>query len=233
MALSREVEQAATFGCATPVVVGSGEWNGRPFQIEQRLPGQSLLEELHDVDGERRERLIIDYLHTATTIGSVAIERPYFGELAHPEPVRAPSWQRYLLERATRSLDSSLMANIDIETISNRLGDGDGHLGLVHLDYCPANVLTDGLQITAVIDFGYATILGDTRMNAVAAVAHLLAPEISPSVRPEDRHTVNGWLHDNALTEYAEHATQWLAAYWTFAHDDASLFEWCRSVLDG
>ena len=75
------------------------------------------------------------------------------------------------------------------------------------------------------------TIIGDRRMNVAAAVTHLLAPQITPSVLAEDAALVRDWVADSRLTQYVDGAVPWLAAYWTFASDDTGLMVWCESVL--
>jgi hypothetical protein len=86
-------------------------------------------------------------------------------------------------------------------------------------------------QITAVIDFGYSSILGDRRLNTTAAAAYLATPTITPTSTPYDQAIVYAWLRERDLFTYYERSLRWLAAYWTFAHDDAGLYTWCRSVL--
>ena len=42
-------------------------------------------------------------------------------------------------------------------------------------------------QLTAVIDFGYSSIIGDRRMNAMVAAAHLVTPRITPTITADDQ----------------------------------------------
>ena len=95
----------------------------------------------------------------------------------------------------------------------------------VHLDYFPGNVMAEGEQISAVIDFGYASIIGDRRMNALVATAHLITPRITPTVTDRDRDIAFAWLRERELFDYFERGLPWLAAYWTFAWDDVELFK--------
>ncbi len=231
--LSREIEQAsADLPFATPAVVDRGVLDSYPFHIEQRLDGESLATALETIEGDARRRLIVDYLDTALLIGDVAIERAFVGEIGRADAIQCTSWHDYLVERATRSLSSSPLAGVAASEVTHPVGELSGTPALVHLDYCPANVMSSGERVTAVIDFGYAAVMGDRRMNVAAAVAHLLASEITPTAHPDDHHVVHEWLERHGLADYVAAATPWLAAYWTFAHDDHPLFAWCCSVLN-
>ena len=86
-------------------------------------------------------------------------------------------------------------------------------------------------RITAVIDFGPTCVVGDARLDPIATAVYLLAPQITPAVRPEDADTVHGWLRNAGLFAGYESTRRWLAAFWAFALDDPKLLDWCRSVL--
>lgn len=218
---------------ATPEPLETGETVGRHFTLEKRIPGTSLLQGLETARGAQRRRLIEQYMEIGWQIGQIDVTRPYFGEMSHADPIQAPSWEAYLVERSTRSLAASPLAHIDPSDFVRPLLQGEIEPGLVHLDYFPGNVMAAGGQITAVIDFGYATIIGDRRMNGLVAAAHLVTPRITPTVTAEDREIAFAWLEAHGLFEYYENGLPWLAAYWTFAWDDTPLFEWCRSILVG
>jgi aminoglycoside phosphotransferase (APT) family kinase protein len=118
--------------------------------------------------------------------------------------------------------------------VAELLTDGLGQAheaAFVHLDVCPANVLTDGTRITAVLDIGATAVVGDAAMDALTAAVHLAAPEITPTVRPGDVVVARSWLRSAGLDGRYEPARRWLAAYWSFATDDRHLQGWCRSVL--
>ena len=230
--LCREIALGATsLQFETPDVVGESVYDGRPVHLERRLAGVSVLDALGHVIGAQREKLITSYLDTAWAIGEITIERPFLGEIGRSDSIRSASWGSYLGERAARSLVGSGFDDMDAQRLASDVEDLRESPTLVHLDYCPANVLTDGERVSAVIDFGYSTIIGDRRMNVAAAVTHLLAPQITPSVLAEDAALVRDWVADSRLTQYVDGAVPWLAAYWTFASDDTALMAWCESVL--
>jgi hypothetical protein len=39
------------------------------------------------------------------------------------------------------------------------------------------------------------------------------------------------WLAERGLEELYGATRRWLAAFWSFARDDAALFGWCQRVL--
>lgn len=219
-----------TLAFATPIVLEQGEFRGRCFQIEERLHGTSLLSALDSLDTESRERVITAYMDTAWSVAEIDLGRPYFGEIGRTDAIQTTSWQQYLCERATNSLASSPLSHIDAVSVAEPLGEPES-VSLVHIDYFPGNVMTNGQSITAVIDWGYSTIIGDRRMNAMVAAAHLMTPRITPNVTDGDRDVAMRWLADHKLVDYFEQSVPWLAAYWAFAHDDADLLAWSRSIL--
>ena len=216
---------------ATPQVIEQGEHNGQHVTLENRLNGNSMLNALADASGSGRRMLIEQYMEAAWLLGDVAIERPFYGEICHPEPIEAPSFRAYLAERAERSLATSTdMTLTDSIRIAANVAEPDDRGRLVHLDFCPANVLVEGVRVSAVLDFGYASLIGDRRMTAVAAAAYLV-PEITPTVKKGDQAIAFDWLRNHEMISYYTSAERWLAAYWTHASDDENLFKWCTKIL--
>lgn len=213
----------------TPVVMDQGVLDGRIYTIEKRIHGTSLLTALANMQGNPRRQLIEQYMATAWQLGRINITRPFFGEICHE--IQTPTWRAYLLERAKHSLASSPLAHIDAEPIAASVPPLDAEPAFIHLDYFAGNVMANNGQLTAVIDFGYSSLLGDRRMNVMAATAHLVTPRITPTVTAEDQAIAFAWLRERDLYAYYEQALPWLAAYWTFASDDVALFKWCRSIL--
>jgi aminoglycoside phosphotransferase (APT) family kinase protein len=107
----------------------------------------------------------------------------------------------------------------------------DAAPAFIHLDYFAGNVMFDQNQLSAVIDFGYSSIIGDRRMNALVAAAYLVTPRITPTVSADDQAIAFAWLRERDLFTYYERGLPWLAAYWTFASDDIELYAWCSSIL--
>ena len=232
MLLAEIAAGASDLPFATPEVLDAGETLGRHYTLEKRIPGTSLLQGLETARGAQRRRLIEQYMEIGWQIGQIEVTRPFFGEISHADPIQATAWEAYLAERARRSLATSPLAALNPFELPSVLLEGEFEPGVVHLDYFPGNVMADRDEITGVIDFGYATIIGDRRLNGLVAAAHLVTPRITPTVTAEDRKIAFDWLHERSLFDYYTQGLPWLAAYWTFAWDDAPLFEWCRSILE-
>jgi hypothetical protein len=220
---------------AMPEVLAVDEVDGRLVAIERRLPGRSVLDALALLEGPPRDALIERHFEAATALGGLHLEpRPWYGELTglDAEPVRTPMWQDYLVARAARSLGRTTArhAGLDPGALAADLPGCDDP-GFVFLDAFAGNMLTDGRRITAVIDIGPYGVVGDVRLNVLAAAVHLAAPEITPTARPRDVDVARSWLRSAGLLEWLDPAQRWLAAFWSFATDDHRLQEWCRSVL--
>ena len=91
-------------------------------------------------------------------------------------------------------------------------------------------MLGEGEAITAVLDFGVVALVGDRRLDPLAAVAYL-APDITPAASDSDRAVADEWLAEADLAALYPPARRWLAAFWSVARDDVRLHDWCRSVL--
>jgi len=201
--------------------------------IERRLPGRSLLSVLGEVTGSRREELIRAHLDAAACIGDIRVERPYFGDVDREDAIRTSSFCEYLERRAARSLalGPSALGHVAAHALAQAWPEPESP-ALVHLDAFAGNILTDGAGITAVIDFGAVSIIGDRRLDPLLAAAYL-APPITGSATPGDQAVCREWLEVRGLIELYGPARRWAAAYWSFAQDDAALSAWCLSVLSG
>ena len=216
-----------------PELLDVGERSGRVYAIERRLNGRALSSELAHVDGSTRARLIEAHLDAAHALGDLHLEpRGYFGDLIHQEPVRRATWHEYLRARAARNLARSVppFTRLQSEDFGAALPEPDVG-SFVHLDAFAGNMLTDGTTITAVLDIGATSVIGDRRFDPVASAVYLLSPDISPTVRASDTDVVLGWLKNRGLIDLLEPVRRWLAAFWTFAIDDPRVLRWCTEVL--
>jgi aminoglycoside phosphotransferase (APT) family kinase protein len=230
--LLREIAgSAATLTFRTPVVHGVELVGDRVVVVEQLLPGEPVSRLLERLSGLGREQLLTDYLDTAGKIQQVRVTRPYFGPLAGDRSSRYARWSDFARARAAQNIrrcPPDLRPAVAAE--SGRVWDEPAKPAVVHLDYFPPNVLAEEDAVTAVLDFGSSTIIGDPRMEAWSAVAYLDA-EISPRAQDGDRAQAMAWLVERGLAEGYPKARRWLAASWSFATDDAALMAWCRRVL--
>lgn len=231
-ALVRELGQRGS-SFLLPEMLSEGEFGGRHYSIERRLPGRSVAQELDHAEGAARVRLIEEYLAASAALGSLQLaERSWFGELLGEQPLRCPTWRGYLRARAAQSLARSAdeLALIDPATVTDGIPEvGAG--AFVHLDAYAGNMLAAGGRITAVLDIGATSVAGDRRFDPVASAVYLSTPLITPSGRPSDIDVAHGWLRAAGLADLREPIRRWLAAFWAIAVDDAKLHRWCRSVL--
>ena len=91
--------------------------------------------------------------------------------------------------------------------------------GLVHLDYFPGNVMAEENRVTGVLDFGYATIIGDPRFTPVLAAIYL-SNRITPPANGVDRAVAMNWLAQRGLGHLVVPMQRWIAAYWSFCRED-------------
>jgi aminoglycoside phosphotransferase len=224
-------QSAARVPFAIPRVLELVDLGGEVVSIERRLPGRALSEALGEVTGARREQLIRAHLTAAARIGDLCLKRPYFGDINHPAPIRTSTFAEYLERRAAESLGAgpASLHQVDPHKLASALPEPESP-ALVHLDAFAGNMLTDGSSITAVIDFGIVSIIGDRRLDPVLAAVYLVPPHCT-TAQPEDQHVCREWLTEHGLSPLYEPTRHWIAAYWSFARDDAALADWCQSVL--
>jgi aminoglycoside phosphotransferase (APT) family kinase protein len=224
---------AATLTFRTPVVLSVDLVGDRVVVIEQLLPGEPVSQLFERLSGQARARLLADYLDTASKIEQVRVTRPYYGPLLGDRSSRYTCWSDFARARAAQNVrrcPPDLRAAVAAE--AGGTWDEPARPAVVHLDYFPPNVLAEEDAVTAVLDFGASTIIGDARMEAWSAVAYLDA-EISPQAKDGDRAQAMTWLADQGLADGYPKARRWLAASWSFATDDPALMAWCRRVLLG
>ena len=216
-----------------PEVLEVGEFEGRTYAIERRLPGRSVAEELGHLEGTARERLIEAYLDASASLGDLHLPvHNGFGDLIADDPIVVPTWRAYLGERAARNLTRSTpeLRRLDPVGIADGLPDASIP-SFVHLDAFAGNVLTDGVQVTAVLDIGASSLAGDRRLDPIASAVYLSDPHVTPTATAHDVDVALAWLRTKGLAEWLEPARRWLAAYWSFAVDDPNVIAWCNEVL--
>lgn len=229
--LSELAAGAGAVPFAIPRVLDIAVVETRLVSIESRLPGRTLSDALTDARGEQRARLIRAYLDAAARIGDLRLDRAWYGEISHRNPIRTTTFREYLRERARKSLAAAGpdFAAVDPGQLAAALPEPSSP-ALVHLDAFPGNMLAEGNGITAVLDFGTVSIVGDRRLDPLTAAAYLDSA-ITPAATPTDRRVANEWLQEHRFGDLYPPARRWLGAYWSFAREDPRLFDWCRSLL--
>ena len=216
-----------------PESIGSGQVDGRFFVIERRLPGRPMREVMGTLARTDRDLLIAGHLDATDAIGDLHLEpRGFWGDLIADEPLHSETWAEYVGRAAAQNLSRApaAFATVDPAQIAADLPPCDTP-SYVHLDAFAGNMLAEGPSISAVIDFGPMSIVGDRRLDVLAAVAYLRARQITPEADDRDGEVAMAWLADRGLVEFYEPARRWLAAYWSWAFDDKKLNHWCREVL--
>ncbi len=214
-----------------PTVTDFGFKFGLHFTIENRLSGIPLSDGLEQQSGSKRAALIDDYLEISTQLSRLLIGDVTYGELGLGEPIRNPCFKSFLRQRAQQSLDVCQL-DIDLESILDAIND-PSQPELVHLDYCPSNVMCSEGKITGVLDFGGTTVTGSSAFNPVVATT-FLDPTITPVANANDHHQALDWLESFGHSESNLAMKKWLAAYWSFCGKDKDLplFRWCRRTLN-
>jgi aminoglycoside phosphotransferase (APT) family kinase protein len=218
---------------ALPHILEIGEVAGRAFSVERRLPGRSVLDELRSSAGSARKHLVERHLDAAAALGDLSLEpRRTYGDLIAEDQLTTSTWRRYLVERAAANLSRSgrQFRSVDPEELADGLPEPT-RPSFVHLDAYVGNMLTDGTNVTAVIDIGSTSVAGDRRLDPLSAAVYLTAPEITPVATASDVDVAASWLRAAGLHHWFEPARRWLAAFWSAAVDDPTLFGWCRGVL--
>lgn len=240
--LVAELTAAAAPPFALPDVLEVRELAGRLVTVERRLEGITVAEALAAAAGPARRRLIEAHLDAAAALADLPLHpRPWFGQLTGDAPVRSPTWRGFLEHRAAASLAASglgdrrwaagLAAHLAAELPYAAPG-GRQDPCFVHLDAFAGNMMVAGGRVTAVLDFGPTCLAaGDRRFDPVACAVYLGSAHITPSATAADLGVARSWLVGRGMDDLYDPLRRWLAAFWSFAVDDAKLHAWCRAVL--
>lgn len=239
--LFREIEDAG-LPWPLPKLLDHGTVDGVDYVVETRLPGRSLDVVLQGLTDERRQRALETYAEGALRVRQARVKRPWFGELYHDPPVSRSRWPDYLVERARLQIAkagdafAAEVPSLDrvVERFEADVRAVDGvEPGLVHGDYFPGNVLVgEDLAVTGVIDFGWSTIVGDPRLDAVCASAFLEVDR--PWCTPHDAAFVRAHLieREPSLEGVFELYRMFCALHFSFViHYGIPLYHWCARTL--
>jgi aminoglycoside phosphotransferase (APT) family kinase protein len=213
------------------------------WSIERRLPGRPLDAMLDELSGEERRRAIGSYVDGAAAFGALGVPDGFeggFGELFTAERLVAPTWGELLAERLALQLERGEPVVRDLVPdlgrartrvlAMARAEPADGRT-LVHGDFFPGNVLFgDDLGVSAVLDLGWLTVVGDPTHDIRSAVAFW---SVRPWSKPGDREALvaaaQRHLGDDTLG-MLQRTERFEQARFAFVAEDPHLFAWC---LDG
>ena len=213
------------------------------WSIERRLPGRVLQELLDDLDGDERVRAIDGYVDGAADFGALGVPPGFgdgYGELFTAEQLRAERWGDLLADRLVRQRDrgdavlglvDDLDRAVDHIVAMARAEPSVGRT-LVHGDYFPGNVLFgDDLRVSAVLDLGWLTVVGDATHDVRSAVAFW---EVRPWSLPRDAAVLLAAARRHlgadaeAMIARTRHFEQ---LRFGFVREDEHLFAWCVEGL--
>lgn len=229
---------------ALPQILEQGEDDGVFYSIDRLIPGRPLHELMPQLAGDERAQALASYTDAAFEIASLPLVRDEYGEfMRDDDSIRAATWSEYLLARMRRSLQASPWLHDDVpaldavvEELTKRIRAlKPARKALVHGDYFPGNVLmSDGLTVAGVIDFGPLTVIGDPWLDLSSAVIFLEVTR--PGYTPADTEFVSERLVARVGTEILDAITTyrgWYAIRFSpYRDDDPSLYAWCVDSLN-
>ena len=214
------------------------------WSIERRLPGRPFDALLAGLSGRDRATAITAYVDGADAFGGLGVPDGFgdgVGELFTEEELRASSWAELLEARLVLQLERGAPILRDrvphLDRAAARvtaLARAETAVGrtLVHGDFFPGNVLLgDDLQVSAVIDLGWLTVVGDATHDVRSAVAFW---SVRPWAKPGDREALvaaaTRHLGADAVS-MLERTERFEQARFAFVAEDPHLFAWCVDGL--
>ena len=229
---------------ATPEIetIGSGE----TYTIEKRLSGRSMSELLRTLDDDRRDKAFRNYVAAMDTFANIPLPELPYGHVLAKAPVTAGDWQGFARESLMRFRGKNRV------TIAKEVGDPYRLFGqaadmiadlpelppkiLVHGDYFPGNVLlADDLTVSAVLDFGVFTVVGDPILDLATSYLTL---ELIEECTADDARFVRELIIERHGPEVAP-ALRFYRAYLAFSMADPAnaappypkLYGWSIAML--
>jgi aminoglycoside phosphotransferase (APT) family kinase protein len=214
------------------------------WSIERRLPGQPLDGRLDALTADDRRRAIDGYVDGAAAFAALGVPPTFgegYGELFTVESLRADTWADLLAARLQVQLElaTSVVSDQvpDFERAAERViaaarTEPDDGRTLVHGDYFPGNVLLgEDLRISAVLDFGWLTVVGDPTHDVRSAVAFW---EVRPWSRPGDSEALVAAAQRHLgpdARDLIARTRQYEQLRFAFVAEDPHLFAWCVEGL--
>jgi hypothetical protein len=169
---------AGRFPFATPEIEEIGP--GDAYTIEKRVPGRPMSDFLRTAGDDARDKAFRNYVAAIDAFSTIEFPDAPYGQLLAPSPVTADDWRTYVHERLDRFRSTNRVAIAkdvgDPYHLFDQAADMIGALplmpakALVHGDYFPGNVLLGrDLSVSAVVDFGVFTVVGDAVLDLAVA----------------------------------------------------------------
>jgi len=214
------------------------------WSIERRLAGAPLDARLDGLADDERRQAIDGYVDGAADFAALGVPAGFgegCGELFTVEGLRADRWADLLADRLElqRQLDlSGIRDHVpDLDRAAERIiasareEPADGRT-LVHGDYFPGNVLLgDDLRISAVLDFGWLTVVGDPTHDVRSAVSFW---GVRPWSRPGDEEALLAAAERHLGPDAADliaRTRRFEQLRFAFVAEDPHLHAWCIEGL--
>jgi fructosamine-3-kinase len=221
-------------------VHGNGETS---WTIERRFPGRPFDLLLPELRGEARARALTAYVDGAAAFAGLGMPRGWTGgcgELFTAERLRSVRWGDLLAERLRLQLAQarpSLAGTVPaLDAVGRRIvaearTEEATSPRLVHGDWFPGNVmLDDDLRVSAALDLGWLTVVGDPGHDVRSAVVFM---EPRPWGQPGDPAVLLAAAQRHLGPDahrLVDRTRRYEQARFAFAPDD-DLHRWCVAGL--
>jgi putative membrane protein len=233
-------------GLELPLILDSGERNGRFFTVDRRLSGRNFSGWLQHADMAQRRPALISFLDATERLQQLPSPVPGFARLIGED---APQQFGSLVELLSSMLRGPLQSSRaqlerdipDLAEVWNRL---HGELAqrsivpaVVHGDVCPPNAYLsqgpEGPVVTGIADFSPHTMHADPLLDIAGASIFL---ELEPYA---DAAADAAWLEAVAVERHGREIVRWIDVYRRFygfyfsnAYAfDPHLYAWCLRQL--
>jgi putative membrane protein len=214
------------------------------WSIERRVAGRPLDQRLGGLADDDRRRAIDGYIDGAAAFALLGVPSGFgdgYGELFTVEGLHGERWGELLAGRL--ELQHEMGATVirehvpDIDRAAARIvasarEEPAAGRTLVHGDYFPGNVLVgDDLRISAVLDFGWLTVVGDPTHDVRSAVVFW---GVRPWSRPGDDEALLAAARRHLGRDAAEliaRTRRFEQLRFAFVAEDPHLHAWCIEGL--
>ena len=229
---------------ALPEVLEVHTRDGVSWSIERRLPGRVLEAVLAGLRGPDRATALTSYLEGAAAFAALGLPSGWpggYGEVLTDERLHADRWGDLLADRLRLQLAQArpVLAGVvpALDDVVRRVAaeartEEAREPALVHGDWFPGNVLVgEDLEVTAAIDLGWLTVVGDPTHEVRSAAVFL---EVRPWSQPGDdaivRSVARRLLGPDA-GRLIDRTRRFEQARFAFVDDDHHLHQWCVAGL--